>query len=231
MVMSIIKQPAIEVFGVLIQEPMTTFTDLIVCIISLYAFFKLSKAKLPFRSTNFFKWYFLLIGIATFLGGILGHAFLYHFSEHWKIPGWFISMLAIMLIERSAIIYSKNLIPPYLSRFFLRLNIVELVTLMTLSAYYLEFKFVEFHCVYGFIVVVFSFHLYTYVKTKNPASKLMLYAVGVLAIAMFIFNYPIVLHTWFNNSDFAHIMMAICSLILLKAALKMKSEPKPVQLN
>tara|TARA_B100001778_G_C18530315_1_gene603286 strand:- start:546 stop:1238 length:693 start_codon:yes stop_codon:yes gene_type:complete len=217
--------PSIEVLGILIQEPITTLTDFIVTIISLYAFYRIRKHPIKNRVVAFFKWYFLLMGIATFSGGIFGHAFLYYFNEYWKIPGWYISMIAIMLVERSAIIYAKNLISARLSRVFLFINAVELITIMVLSAYYLSFKFVEFHCVYGFLVVVFSFHLFIYMKTKNSASKVILWGVGVLATAMFVFNYPIVIDKWFNHKDFAHTIMAISSIIFLKGALLLEDPP------
>lgn len=219
-------QPSIYPLGIEIQEPVTSITDLLVSVICFYSYFKLKKEGPVNRVTKFIKWYFLLMGAATLLGGLLNHAFLYAFNIYFKLPSWFLSMFAIMLIERSSIVYSKNLIPGKLSDFFLRFNIFELITIMFFSVYYMNFKFVEFHCVYGFIVVVFSFHLYIYFKTKDSASKMMIYAIVAMMFAMFIFNYPIILDKWFNEKDFAHVIMAISSFILLKSALLMRAEPK-----
>ena len=53
----------------------------------------------------------------------------------------------------------------------------------------------------------------------------MLYAIGTMLMAMFIFNYPVIIDKWFNEKDFAHIIMAISSIILLKSALLMKDKP------
>ena len=217
--------PSIEFFGILVQEPITTLTDFIVSIISVYAFFKISKHHVKNKIISFIKWYFMLMGIATFLGGLFGHAFLYYFNDYWKIPGWYISMIAIMLVERSSILYAENLISPKLSRVFLLINTIELITIMFLSTYFLSFKFVEFHCVYGFLVVVFSFHFFIYRKTKNYASKIMIIGVMVLTSAMFIFNYPVIIDKWFNNKDFAHVIMAISSVIFLKGALFLSDPP------
>jgi hypothetical protein len=89
---------------------------------------------------------------------------------------------------------------------------------MAITTYTLHFKIVEFHCVYGLMIVVFSFHLYTYIKTKDKGSKWMLYAVGILVVAAFVFNLPVVPHIWFNHRDLAHILMAIGSAMFLKAA-------------
>ncbi len=219
-------QPSVYLFGIEIQEPITVATDFLVTIICFYSYYKLKNTGPANRTTKFIKWYFILMGIATFFGGLFSHAFLYAFNEYYKIPGWFFSMFAIMLIERSAIIYSKNLIPQSLSKFFLKFNIIELIVIMAFTAYYLNFKYVEFHCVYGFIVVVFSFHFYTYLKTKDKASKIMLYVILSMLFAMLVFNYPIIIDKWFNEKDFAHVIMAVSSIILLKSALLMKKLPE-----
>ena len=46
---------------------------------------------------------------------------------------------------------------------------------------------------------------------------MVLWAVFTLIIAMFVFNYPVVLNKWFNHIDFAHILMAASSVIILKS--------------
>ena len=223
---TIIEQPSIEVFGILLQEPVTTLTDLLVSIICFYAYWKLKKHSIPGGTIFYMNLYFLFMGLGTAFGGLIGHGFQYLFSENWKILGWFISMFSIMLIERSAIIYAKHIIKPALGKLFLQLNIFELVVMMGFAAYTLDFKFVEFHCVYGLLVVVFSFHLYTYIKTKSMGSRYVLQAIVILAAAMFIYDFPIVLHAWFNHHDLAHVIMAFSSILLIKAAIRMKDNPE-----
>ncbi len=217
-----IIQPDIELFGILVQEPVTTLTDVIVAIACFYAFWRLLKQGNKSKTILYLKLYFVLMGVATFLGGVLGHGFIYLLSPAWKIPGWFISMFAIMLIERSSIEYTKHIVKPILHKALLIINIIELALLMFLAARSLNFLYVEIHTVYGFLVVVFSCHLYVYSKTKDKGSKYFLYAIGILAIAMFIFNYPIVLHEWFNHHDFSHVFMTIGTLYLLKGALNLQ---------
>jgi len=213
-----ITQPDIHVFGIRILEPVTSVTDIIVAIVCFYAYWQLKTNLNTSKTITFMKWYFLTMGLATFLGGMIGHGFLYAFNEHWKLVGWYISMISIALIERSAIQYARPFINPKLGAAFLVLNIIELIILMAITTYTLHFKIVEFHCVYGLMIVVFSFHLYTYIKTKDKGSKWMLYAVGILVVAAFVFNLPVVPHIWFNHRDLAHILMAIGSAMFLKAA-------------
>jgi hypothetical protein len=67
-------QPSIELFGVTIMEPMVTFTDLWITAVALFAFWKLRQWNQPGSMHAYMRWYFLLMGIATFFGGILGGA-------------------------------------------------------------------------------------------------------------------------------------------------------------
>lgn len=225
MLLTVFPQPEIEILGVRLQEPIATLTDLLVTIVCFYAFWKLRNHSYQGKTIYYKKLYFLVMGFATLFGGLIGHGFQYVFSFEWKLLGWITSMVAVMLIERSAIEYTFNLIPKKWHRFLLWLNIGELLVILFLTIYTLNFKFVEFHAVYGFMVVVFTFHFYTFLKTKDSGSRMMLYGIVVLAIAMFVFNYPVAPHIWFNHIDLSHVLMAIASYLFYKAALKFKSPP------
>ena len=214
-------QPSIYPFGIRIDEPMATATDLLVSAVCFYAFYKLTQKKLPGRSQWYFRYYFLLIGIATFLGGVIGHGFLYALSFPWKLPGWTISMISVALIERSAISHARRLIKPAVARFFLIVNIVELVIVMTITMTTLDFFWVEFHSAYGLLIIVFSFHAYTYYHTKDKGSLTIMWAVGITAIASLVFMNEISLHTWFNYLDFSHTLLAIASYVFYKGALRL----------
>ncbi|MEM6966427.1 MAG: hypothetical protein AAF573_16810 [Bacteroidota bacterium] len=222
----VLPQPDIHLFGIRIQEPMTTLTDLLVTAVCFYAYWKLNQAGNSGKTVYFKKIYFVLMGFATLFGGLIGHAFQYALGTEWKLLGWITSMVAVMLIERSAIEYTINLIPPKWHRFLLWLNITELIIILLLTIYTLNFKFVEFHAVWGFMIVVFTFHLFTFLKTKDAGSRLMLYGIAVLAGAMFVFNYPVAPHQWFTHSDLSHVLMAIASYLFLKATLAFGDPPK-----
>ena len=91
-------QPTIELFGLPIMEPMVTFTDLWITIVCLFAFLSLRKKAFPGVIHRYMRYYFLIMALATFLGGVLGHAFQYAVGIEWKLPGWLISMIAVMAI-------------------------------------------------------------------------------------------------------------------------------------
>jgi hypothetical protein len=215
-------QPSIYPFAIRIDEPVATATDVLVSAVCFYAFYKLTQKKLPGRAQWYFRYYFLLIGIATFLGGVIGHGFLYALSFPWKLPGWTISMVSVALIERSAISHARRLIKRAVVRFFLVVNIVELVIIMTLTLTTLDFFWVEFHSAYGLLIVVFSFHAYTYYRTKDKGSATIMWAVGITAIASLVFMNELSPHTWFNYLDLSHTLLAIASYVFYRGALRLE---------
>lgn len=216
--MIITPQPSIELWGIRIDEPVTMLTDLLVSAVCFFAYYRLTKQRFPGRTHEYFRFYFLLMSVATFIGGVIGHGFLYALSFPWKLPGWIVSMFSVALIERSAIERAKSLIDPRAAKFFMVLNIVELLTVMTVTISTLNFKWVEFHSGYGLLGVVLPFHFYTWYRTRDKGSFVIMVAVMVASCAALIFMNKISIHTWFNYLDISHVMMAIGAYVFYKGA-------------
>lgn len=220
-----VEPTSIEIAGILVLEPVTTLTDLIVTVVCGYAFYHLHYHEhKKIRHVKFYRYFFLFMGIATLLGGIIGHAFLYKFSFEWKVPAWIVSMIAIALAERAAIMRSKQLMHHHLSKFFTFLNLAELVTFMFISIYTLRFIFVEIHAMYGLLVVVFSFEGYIFLRTRDHNSKKVLWCVFLAALAAYAHIGEVTIHKWFNYFDLAHVLMSISCAVLYQAVKGMVPE-------
>lgn len=201
----------IYLWGIRIDEPIVTLTDLIVSILCLFFFYRIHKTKKNEKVFLYFKIYFLNMGIATFLGGLIGHAFLYNFSLYWKLPGWIMSMISIMFLERAAIEHTRIWLTENIIKVFRVINILEFLTFLTLTILTLNFFFVEFHSGYGLMFVVLSLEGFLLLKTKNQASKLMLIGVGFAGVAAIFFMGKISLHQWFNYLSMSHVFMALAA--------------------
>src|SRR5688572_803532 len=123
------QQPDIVLWGIRIQEPVTTLTDLLVSAVCYYSFYRLQQSGKRDAVFSLFNYYFLTMGLATTFGGLIGHAFLYYFGFKWKLSGWFISMLSVSLLERATIMHARPLLKPRIGNFLSLLNIVELLIL------------------------------------------------------------------------------------------------------
>ena len=220
-----IPQTSVDFYGIRIDEPVTAFTDLIVSAVCFYAFYKLHKLEIKNRVHWNLKYYFLSMALATFIGGIIGHGFLYLLSFSWKLPGWLTSMFSIALLERASILYAKPLIKENVGNFFTWLNLVELGTFIIITFTTLNFFFVEVHSAYGLLIIVTSFNFIVYRKTKSEGSRLFLIAVGISSISAVIFMNEWGFGKWFNHYDVSHVFMTVSAYIFYKGSLKMIEDP------
>ncbi len=214
---------SIELLGVEILEPVTVVTDLLISAVCVYAYLKLRKQKDPLPSVRLFSYYFLAMAISTATGGIIGHGLQDILGFAWKIPTWIISMVSITLIELAAIFHAKPLLGKRTSKFFVMINIIELLAMIVVLLVTFKFAIVGIHATYGLLVIVFSFELYIYLKKRDEASKLILIAVGISALPAVVQLLKLSFGPWFNYNDIAHVLMAVASYVFYLGALKIKA--------
>lgn len=218
-------QPSIELFGLQITEPVTVLTDLLISVVCWYGYYVLKKKKSPGAIRRLVMYHLLFMGLATAIGGIVGHGLMYYLHFAWKTPGWLISMISIALIERATIFYARPLISPRLGVFFSWLNIIELITFIILSFSTLDFFYVEVHAGYGLVVVVASFSTVVYVKTRDLAARTMLVGVGFSVVAAVFYTYKWGIGPWFNHYDVCHVFMAISAFYIFLGGKRMLERP------
>ena len=211
-----LKNPSIYLGELRIDEPITMLTDILVAIVCAYAFFQLRKRKTEGKVYNYLKYFFLLMSISTLAGGLMGHGFNYALNIYWKLPYWVVSMFAVMLAERAAILFASEQIGTGYAKFFRILNIVELIAFMIISFYTLDFIFVVAHSAYGLLLVVGAFMGYLYYKTNNRGALYFLYGVGVSTIGAVVFLTQFNFGHWCNHMDISHILMAMSGWLFYK---------------
>ena len=212
----------VQWMGITILEPVTVVTNLIITAVCIFAFLRIRKLPRSSNIQTLFLYFFLLMGTATATGGILGHGFLYITGIYGKLPGWYISMFAIAFIERAAIVHSRPLMPGYWGKFFSVLNYAEVITFMILVFRTLNFHFVELHATYGLFIVVFSFELYTFIKTKDPGSRYIFGATILAATAAITNLLRLSVDRWFNYNDVSHVLMAFAIYLYYLGAMNIK---------
>ena len=221
----------IHIAGIQINEPIVTLTDLVVSLVCFVAAWKIHRSGKKERVFLYFKIYFFVMGIATTLGGLVGHAFLYNFNFYWKLPGWITSMISIMFVERATIEHTRIQLSPKIVKVLGVINIFEFLTFLTLTIVTLNFFFVEFHSGYGLMFVVLSLEGYLFIKTKNQASKMMLIGVFFAAIAALFFMNKISPHQWFNYLAVSHKFMALAALFFYLGASKIDMSGNSTPVN
>lgn len=189
-----------------ILEPATIITNLAIAAVCFYAWSRLHGFTLS-RSQKLANVFFLMMGMATIIGGVIGHGLLHLTGPVGKIPGWFTSMVAVAFFERGVIRQARNYMRPAVGNFFSILNWVEIAALATAALVTLNFRFVELHAAYGLLVVVFGFTLYTYKKAHTPYARHIFIATALGALAALMHGLKVGFAYWFNYNDVSHLFM------------------------
>lgn len=203
------KVHQIQLFGVTILEPSSVLSSLMMTVVCIYAFVHLNKMGRKHRMYKQIQYFFLFMGIATAIGGILGHGFLYVTGMRGKIPGWFASMIAVALFERAAIWHIKPLLHQNIGKFLGWLNYLELTIFFVLAFVTLNFVVVEVHAFYGLFLMLFLIEVYVYRHKKDKGSKEIFIATLLGAVSAGFHALKFSFGPWFNYNDISHIPMAL----------------------
>lgn len=218
------QQPPIFINGFQISEPMTTVTDLLVAGVCFYGYYQLNQRKADDKINWYLKYYFLMMALSTFLGGLLGHGFQHIIGFIWKVPSWLFGMYSLLFLERASILQASKLLKPKTSSILKNFNIIKIVIFTIIVLYTLDFIYVGIHSAVAILLVVLPLQVYNYTKTKSPVSYQFLLGVGWACIAYVVFISEISLHTYFNHLDIAHIFMVLASWKFYQGGLKIGRE-------
>ncbi len=208
--------PPIEVFGITILEPMTSFTDLVTALVCFYAFYRLTQLRLSGRVYNWLRYYFLMTGIATACAAFIGHAFLYLFSFEWKMIGWVFSATGIVLIELGSIEYVKPHLPKWLYKILMPAVLIQYVAFWVVMLVTKNFLVTQAQAGIGLVAVVFPLHLYHYWKTRHRGSGIIVGAILFSILPGITYNTQLTFHHYFNYHDISHLLMATSMFILYR---------------
>lgn len=199
--------PRIVVGGIILLEPTTVLTNLVMASVSWWAWHKLKARASENRVFYFARLFFLFIAIGTLVGGVIGHALLTYTGIWGKIPGWYICMAGVAMLERAAIYHGQLYMRPSIGRFFSVFNYFEITFFMLLSVITFDFLFVEMHAFYGLFIVVFCFALYVYRHSKDQALRHLFIATvwGLIAALCHALKWSV--SDYFNYNDISHIFM------------------------
>jgi hypothetical protein len=192
---------------------------LLVAAVCFYAYAKLGKLN-EFPSKRYFRLYFLFLGFATFWGAIITHASIYYLSQPWKVPGWISSTWAVSLLAWAMVEYHTGIIKKWVSAIKVVI-LVELLAVMAITIYTVEFKWAGAHSAFGLFLIVTSLAVRSFIRNKDDGSRWMLYGIGVFLLSGITFAAKLSIHTWFNHVDLTHVFLAVAAWVIYKSVVKM----------
>ncbi|MCB0524981.1 MAG: hypothetical protein H6576_08635 [Lewinellaceae bacterium] len=200
-------QPDISFWGLRIGEPVIAATGLLISVVCFVAWYRLGKIKDKSDSLRLSRIFFLLTGISTIVGAIVGHAFLYCLPFSFKLPGWILGMIAVSAFEQASIVKARPFLGHKKANILGYLNIAELTFTLWFVSSSLWFPAVEIHSAFGLLLIVLPLELYLLVKSKANQSRQILLGVALLVGAVLAHIFKISLGIWFSYFDIAHLFM------------------------
>ncbi|MDH5381855.1 MAG: hypothetical protein OEW75_13435 [Cyclobacteriaceae bacterium] len=212
-----IREPNnIEIFNILIQEPMRSSTDVLVGIVSLILCYKLYKTKIASTSYKAFIFYFFFMGLTTLSAGTIGHAFQYIFSYNWKTLGWSFSALSIFVLQQASY---RSLIDLIGKKVFKILNVASFLQIFFFFGLIINpetrlFTVVQVNSAIGLMGMILPVHLYAVYQGNIKSSRWISLALLWGLVPAVVYNFELGIHQWFDHSAVSHILMIIFLIIM-----------------
>jgi MFS family permease len=215
----------VEVFNIRIDEPVTLLTDLLLAGVCFYAFFRIRHRDSSARMKDYFKYYFLTLGLGALFGGLLGHAFLYSLSSPWKLVSWIFILTSVAIMAHALTEMSRPIIKPVVTRMVIGINLLILAAAICYTSWTLAFPAVKYYTIFGMLVVVGSFSYILYRKTGNRGMIMLMLGIGVGLLSAIVYSFGWGLSPWFNHNDISHVILSCSALILYKGAVLILDSP------
>lgn len=210
-----LQNPSVELFGLRIDEPVTTFTDLLVAVVGIAAYLNTASNNND-RSLSLYRLFFLFTGISTLLAAFLGHAFAYKFGFEAKFAGWVIGALGVAFAQFAVIFNTREIFSANYFKTLIIINTIEIIAVTILVFVLKSFVIIEIHSAFGLVIMVTILEAINYYHTKSKLSKNMIYGV-MLAIAAVVCHIgKLAVSNWFNHLDISHLLMAAGLYVMYK---------------
>ncbi len=199
-------------FGFLIAEPTTALTDLILAVLCVVFFFRFSHGAKE-KGLNYWRLFFLFMGISTFLGAIT-HAVFEHHEEVNYLYFWLsmqlFSGLSVYYAQLATVHSIHNVkIPlyryPTASILFCRIQFFVFVAAVL---YYHNFLVVVLNSTLGFLMVLYI-HALSGKKYGNRPAGWIAAGITVSFMTAIVYSLKLSLNEWFNFNDIAHVIMMV----------------------
>ena len=213
-----LQNPSIVVCGLRIDEPVTMSTDIIVALIGIFGYFKITS-KSKSLHVKLYSYFFLWMGFSTLIAGIAGHGFLYRFGADGKMYGWVLGIIGTGFSQFAVLYHVKEKLSKMVFSVLLLLCSIEVVAAMIVLFIVRTFVVVEIHAAFGLVGMVTIFEAINYFKTKSQLSSNMIIGVAFIVVAIIFHSTKISISKWFNYMDISHVFLAAAVCIMIKGVL------------
>ncbi|MEM6802182.1 MAG: hypothetical protein AAF696_12310 [Bacteroidota bacterium] len=215
-----ILNPTVFYQGWEIREPVTSATDLLTGVVSLFAFIYLGMMKSISPIVGQMRAYFILMAISMGFAGIAGHAMQAYISWEWKMIGWSFGAMAVCMLEQASITALQDKLGDKYSlwlRIFAVLHLIIFFIAIAIPATR-SFSAVKINSTIGLVGLVLPLHAYNLLSQKVKSSFWIVLAMIWALIPAYVYNMEVSISRWFNFHDISHVLMSIYTVYLFLGA-------------
>ncbi len=206
--------PSIEVCSVLVREPTTLLTDLVLSVACFWYAWAVWKRTDTQPLAGFWTLFFGAMAVSTLLGG-LAHGFDYAFGKTARVASWMAAGVAVFCAEQATIpVVSgkrKKKMLGWLTWLQLALFVGAVLSFRT-------FTVVTVNTAVGLLGLVTAVHFHRYRKTLDTGSGYIVAGILLSGVTAIIHQFRISPHPWFNHNDLSHIILLFCLYLLMVGA-------------
>ena len=206
-------------YGFTLLEPLTSLTDITTGLLSIFLSNRLRTKTHHSKSRKLFFYYFLFTGIATFCGGLFGHALLYYISWNWKVLGWIFGAIGLFFLENATIAFFNQVLRQNIISLLRTITVVQLLVYIA-TTFFKEtrvFESVTINATFGYVLVIIPIFVYAGFSLKNRESWGVIFAIGLAALTGFIYTNGISINAWFNHHVLTHLAMSVFVFVMYVA--------------
>lgn len=194
-----------RMFGLDLREPMALITNWMISAFCFFAYFRLWTRDE--EEVTWWRRFFLILGISTFLGG-LGHLFYEYFDKPGKFPNWITGIWAGYFAGNAMLVRLRR------ERARKALQIVLVIkaaVFLVLALINRNFIFIAVDAIVTYLFFCGIIGLILYLRGFSEM-RFMVLGVLVCLPSAFIFLLKVNPHKWLNKDDLSHLLMLGCTI-------------------
>jgi hypothetical protein len=200
--------PQVQLGSIVINEPTTAGTDLILTILCLFLFMWLSRFRSNCASISPWRNFFLLMGLSTLFGSIV-HGLKYYQSDDYHYDFWMamniISGIGVYFAQMATI--RSNFKASRFRSILITIPNIQLAMFLVILFFFRNFNVVIIQIAMGMVPIMFVNFLDYFKGTKGGGWISAGIAISCLSAA--VHGLKLSLHYWFNHDDLSHVLLMI----------------------
>ncbi|MFN0275908.1 MAG: DUF6962 family protein [Chitinophagales bacterium] len=206
---------SITLAGILITEPGTCFTDIILSVLCFFLYWKVKKDFASSHFINAWKYFFLFMSISTGIG-----VFVHGFKSYFFPLLYHYTWLAMNISAAAASYFTLRAMSKFVSRNVKERKKINALNLFLFSGFvFVTLLFNNFEIVKIYIAIAvtcnFLVHLIGHFR-EDAASRFIMLGMFISFFTIFIHSTQVIYNAWIDYKSISHLIMMMSILLVYR---------------